>query len=326
MIRGKKSLIRNLRQRVFTATHNLVFESIAKIRCKSFSQLFLVWISLWATSSSRLGFAQEAPLADDTETSRGIALGEGLRATAASTSALAYNPANLPVGKLYHLEGFGSYLPDEGQYSLGAAVVDSMTSAVAAGFSLRGILDEGAQAHSGLDGRLGIGFPISEMVSVGVSGRYIKYRLHDDESGEDVTLTSGFTMDGAVRISVAEALQLAALAHNFIDKESALVPVLLGGSAVLQLDSALQLGSDVLFDMSTFDEAKVLIGGGIEYLTQVSMPLRAGYSFDAGRQAHSVTGGIGYVDDKVGLDLSLRQQVSGGDSTEIMAAFRFFVM
>src|SRR5262245_26555589 len=44
------------------------------------------------------------------ETARGIALGTGLRASSVSTSALAYSPAALSLGNLYHIEANIDYM------------------------------------------------------------------------------------------------------------------------------------------------------------------------------------------------------------------------
>src|ERR1700746_268807 len=44
------------------------------------------------------------PRAMNAETARGLALGTGSRASALSTSALAYNPAALVLGHIYHVE------------------------------------------------------------------------------------------------------------------------------------------------------------------------------------------------------------------------------
>jgi hypothetical protein len=66
--------------------------------------------------------AQESttlPPADDYETTRGMAMGLGARASAASTSALASNPANLALGRLYHVESVVGYVPQHTNFSFG---------------------------------------------------------------------------------------------------------------------------------------------------------------------------------------------------------------
>jgi hypothetical protein len=38
-----------------------------------------------------------------------------------------------------------------------------------------------------------------------------------------------------------------------------------------------------------------------------------------------VSGGVGYIDPKWGIELSLRRDVRGGEATEAMLGFRYFV-
>src|SRR5262245_40470103 len=71
------------------------------------------------------------------ETARGIALGTGLRASAISTSALAYSPAALALGNLYHIEANVEYLSGLNTVALGGAAVDSSTSKLGAGIAIR---------------------------------------------------------------------------------------------------------------------------------------------------------------------------------------------
>src|SRR6476620_4800205 len=64
------------------------------------------------------------PRAMAAETPRGIALGTGMRAAALSASALAYSPAALAFGHLYHIEGNVDYLGGYDTVALGGAVTD----------------------------------------------------------------------------------------------------------------------------------------------------------------------------------------------------------
>src|SRR5262249_32977134 len=80
---------------------------------------------------------EKCPVPMNDETARGLALGTGSRASALSTSALAYNPAALALGRLYHVEGSVDYIPQVHAVALGGAVVDSVTSKLGAGVGLR---------------------------------------------------------------------------------------------------------------------------------------------------------------------------------------------
>jgi hypothetical protein len=263
--------------------------------------------------------ATSCPLPINAESARGLALGTGLRASGVSTSALAYSPGAIAAGKLYHLEGNVDYLADPSTVALGGAAIDSSTSQVGAGLALRGFLS-GDDGFGGLDGRLALGLPISDAISIGLLGRYIDIEHKPSGSGAD-----GFTMDAGLRIVPTQGLQLDLTAQNFIDLDSPYVPTLLNASLAFAAGESLSLGIDVLTDMTSFDNAGVTVGGGIEFLAGQSLPLRAGYMLDVERELHVVSGGLGYTDNQMGLDLSLRQQVSGGDDTRIMGAIRYYV-
>lgn len=296
--------------------------------------VFLATVALLMTvTATRAGAQAEA---ETYETPRGIALGTGVRASTASTNALAYNSANLPQGGLYHIEALTGFEPKFNRWVLGAAVVDSMTSRLAMGASFRGILGDSNQGYAGFDGRLGIGFPFSEFLSIGVAGRYMSFVQEGTETvipaggGAPVVKNDGdvrarhFTMDGAIRLTPTEGFHVAALAYNFIEVQSELAPAQVGGAMSVAV-ADFTLGADALADLTTFSKAQLLAGGGVEYLAAGMVPLRLGYKYDTGRKLHAVGGGIGYVNPVVSIEVSVQQQVSGGDSTDVLASLRYFV-
>ena len=272
------------------------------------------------------------------ETARGIALGTGMRAASVSTSALAYSPGALALGNLYHIEANVDYMTAFETVALGAAAVDSSTSKIGAGIGLRGFLsgDDGYATDygydlNGLDGRLGVAFALSDAFSIGVLGRYINVST-ETEDNDDVELVEGFTMDASLRIVPTDGLQIDIGALNFIDLDKPYVPVMITGGIAIAAVESLSFGVDVLTDVSSFDNPQVTVGGGIEYLGGNSVPIRAGYSFDVARELHALGVGIGYTDQRIGLDLGVQQQLnkSGedprvGHETRILAAVRYYV-
>lgn len=286
-----------------------------------------------AEDCSEFSDETRCPKAAAFETARGLALGTGLRASSVSTSALAYSPGALSLGNLYHIEANLDYLAALNTVALGAAAVDSSTSKVGAGIALRGFLsgDEGYSTdagydYDGLDGHVGIALSLSDKFSIGVGARYIDLASErDDPDAPERELAQGFTMDAGMRIMPVNGLQLDFAALNFIDLDSAFVPVTLATGVAISAAEALSIGADVLLDMSTFDDPQVTVGGGIEYLGGNAVPIRAGYSFDVVRELHAVSAGIGYTDQRVGVDVGLRQEVSGGDDTRVMASVRYHV-
>ena len=254
-------------------------------------------------------------------------MGTGARATGLSTSALAYNPAALAVGRLYHVEGMVDYMADMKTVALGGTIVDSSTSRLAAGISFRGFVG-GQGGFGGIDGRVGLAFPVSDAISLGLSGRYINAeRKGDAVAALPASLRSveGFSLDASLRVAPIPMLMLYGGGYNLISLDSVYAPLTVGGGAGVALANVAVLGADVLVDMSSYDTAAVTAGGGVEFFAAHVVPIRAGYSFDAKRTQHTLTLGLGYTDRSVGLDLSLRQDLGGMGDTRVLGAFRFFV-
>jgi hypothetical protein len=183
------------------------------------------------------------------ETGRGLSLGSGMRASSISTSALAYNPSSMPFGRLYHMEAMADYSPNTDMLGIGAAVVDSLTSTLAAGISARALLSQGKGAPDGFDIRLGAGLPLSDAITVGVAGRYLKIdapealRGADNvEGGEGDPSAQGITLDAAIGIHPSDAVHLSLLGYNLINRHSAYAPVMAGGSLGFNLGDSVTLG------------------------------------------------------------------------------------
>ncbi|MDB4974004.1 MAG: hypothetical protein JWN48_2345 [Myxococcaceae bacterium] len=273
------------------------------------------------------------------ESARGIALGSGVRAAASSSQAQADNPANLVLGGVYHLEGFAAYDPTFKRVGVGGSVVDSMTSRVGAGASVRGLFgNNDAGDNGGYEGRVGLGIPLIEQLSIGVAGRYANFHVSDPHAYPERATAQGapedrsfklkhFTMDAAASLRPIPGLAISALAYNLVDTKSPLAPMLVGGSAAFSI-AGFTLGGDVLVDLNkqkVFDGPKLFVGGGIEYMASGIAPLRLGYAYDQGRDQSFVTGGLGFVDPRFGAQFSLRQSVGAQRETSLYLGLQYFV-
>ncbi|MET0344146.1 MAG: hypothetical protein ABW252_24235 [Polyangiales bacterium] len=273
------------------------------------------------------------------ESPRGMALGTGAIASSAGTQAQADNPANLPVGGQYQIESFLAYDPTFHRFGVGGSVADSVTSRLAAGASVRTVLgDNDAGKNKGWEGRVGLGFPIIEQLSIGIAARYASFTVADTRSvperapvdGEPIDQTfrlKGFTMDAALTLRPVPGLAISGLAYNIVNRKSPLAPLMVGGSAAFSVQG-LTLGADVLVDLNRhayWDDGKMIAGGGLEYLAGGAVPLRVGFRHDTGRDQSAVTGGLGYVDARFGFMFSLRQTVSNGKETSLLFAAQFFI-
>ncbi len=273
------------------------------------------------------------------ESPRGMALGSGVRAAAASTQAQAENPANLVLGGVYHIESFLAYDPTFKRFGVGGAVADSMTSRLAAGVSARGLFgDNDAGDNSGWEGRLSLAAPIGDFLSLGVAGRYSNLTVSDTHARPERPPLEGqppdrtfklkaFTLDAAVTLRPLPGLSIAALAYNLIDTDSPLAPRMVGGGVAFS-SGGLTIGGDLLVDLNDhglFSGPKLFAGGGLEYLAAGLAPLRIGYAYDQGRQQNFLTGGVGFVDPRVGVQFSLRQSLNRGSETSLFFGVQYFV-
>lgn len=239
----------------------------------------------------------------------------------------------MPLGRLYHMEAFADYSPNTDMLGLGAAVVDSLTSSLAAGISARALWAQGNNAADGFDIRIGAGLPLSDAITVGLSGRYLSIDAPEALRGADNVegdggdpSTAGITVDAAIGIHPAEGVHLSLLGYNLINRHSAYAPVMAGGSVGFNLGESFTLGGDFLVDFTTFQDRRTFIaGGGMEYLHDSTIPMRLGYMFDSGRDLHYVSAGVGYNDQKMGFEVGLQQGVAGTNDTRVLASLRYFV-
>jgi len=287
--------------------------------------------ALLAPSGARAQAAPLVPPADDYETTRAMGMGLGARASAASTSALGSNPANLALGRLYHVETVVGYVPQHTNFSFGAGILDSFSAPVALGVQYRYVLGNGQYGISGMDGRAGLAYAFSEAFSIGVAGRYHSFAREGQQEGDTRgPHAEGVNVDVSLRLTPIPGLHIAAIGQNLIEYGTPYVARLAGGSLSYTFENVFTIAIDGFADLSTFRDAsnnirpEMLIGGAAEVFTG-EVPIRAGYFYDSGRGIHYVTAGVGYVRPEFGVDIGWRQQVAGDDDPWLTLSFRYFV-
>lgn len=296
-----------------------------------------LWLALEASASAQVVVpatpAEAGPrqpmLIDSMETARGMAMGLGARASATSTSGVAYNPAGMSIGRLYHVESSVVYEPQNGRFATNGALADSYSGPVNMGVSFRYVHGNGSTGHGGYDGRISLGLPLGDHFAIGATGRYVSFWREGQEDAPP--FAEQVNLDAAIRVSPLPGFHIAALGYNLIDVGSSLVPLQVGGSVSYTIDSVFTLAFDGLADLSTWHDAngnivpQALFGGAAELFTG-EVPIRAGWMFDTGRDLHYVTAGVGWMNTELGLDIAVRQQVTGTDfDTWLLASFRYLV-
>lgn len=267
---------------------------------------------------------------------RALAMAGAQQAFGGSTIAIFSNPANLPLMKVYHLEGLATFSPEARRQSYGGAVVDSSTSRLAGGFGgTWSTMDPDGIGRKWVDLRLGLAYPIADRLSIGLTGRYLRVTQSTSAGPFGSSLPSGgtsddplfsqFTFDAGAAFSVTEHIRIGVTGKNLTATNSAIAPLLAGGG-IGYSNQVFTIEADALVDFTTFGNARPRAMLGAEYLVADHVPLRLGYRYDDGMRVHAVSAGLGYVDRKFSIELGGRRDIVGDHpSTMLTLGLRFFI-
>lgn len=272
----------------------------------------------------------------ETETARIAALGGGLRALGSSTSALFQNPANMAVTRVYHVTALGQIWPQASRQSYGAAAVDSIVSSTGIAGGLGGTWNQ--QDPDGTDRqyndiRVGLAMPFGETFFVGATGRMLSLSQNGPGplgtsrvSGglRDERIVQAFTFDVGATLKPVPELALAVVGHNLTNTAEAFLPLMVGGG-VGYGTREFGLEANVVLDTTTWGHTTARWMGGGEVLLGESVALRAGYRFDTGLDAHSVSGGAAYIDQRFSVDAAVRQTLGEYSATAIVFGFTLHI-
>lgn len=272
----------------------------------------------------------------DIQNARPLALGGGSRAFCPSNASLYLNPAGMAVARLYHVEtmyGYG-YAENANTHVAGGSVVDSVTAPVAMGLSFNYVgFDPDGIDRTEYDVRLSAAYYIARLLSIGLSLKYV----YANQEGYGHLTTNLFvpngdeqlntvTIDVGTTLTIGQVFSAAVVGYNLTNTGSQHAPLSLGIGLGLTI-SAFVVVADVLLDFTSAEDLMVRAMGGAEYLVNDNWPIRLGYRWDQLMDTHAVTGGFGYVSQRFGVELSLRQEVSSPDDqldTNLVVAIRYF--
>lgn len=265
---------------------------------------------------------------------RSVAMAGANQVWGGSTTAVFVNPANLPLYRVYHLEGLATIGPEARRQSYGGAVVDSSTSRLAGGFggSWSGLDPDGVK-RQWTDLRLALAYPLGDRFSVGATGRYFRasqatasgpFGPSYASDGKSL-LRNEFTFDAGAAVAITDQLRLAISGRNLTAPGTALMPVVLAGGLGWS-NQTVTAEANSLVDFTTFGSARMRMSAGGEVLAIDHVPLRAGYRYDAGTKTHAVGLGAGYVDRRFSVELGGRRDVAADHpATLISIGLRFFI-
>jgi hypothetical protein len=267
---------------------------------------------------------------------RSVGMAGALQVWGGSTTAVFVNPANLPLYRVYHIEGLAAFGPEARRQSYGGAVVDSSTSRLAGGFGgTWSQMDPDGIRRQWTDLRLALAYPLGDRFHLGATGRFLRVNqgvtrgplgasLASDGTSTE-PLFSQFTFDAGAAIAVTEGLRVAVSGRNLTAPGTGLMPLGVAGG-VGWSNQTVTVEADTLVDFTTFGSARAraMIGG--EVLLADRVPLRAGYRYDAGTKTHAVALGAGYVERRFSIEVGARRDVvADNPATTIAVGLRIFI-
>lgn len=291
--------------------------------------------------AARAAHAEPSPLppevgwnGGDVETGRTVAMGGASRALGPDISGLHLNPASMAASRVYHLAALAQIWPEARRQTYGAAAVDSVTSRVAGGLSGSYTQqDPDGLKRKATDVRLALAFPASDKLFIGATGKYLKLRQdglgplgssYASGGHKNDTIVSGFTFDAGITAHPTNMLWIGLVGTNLTNAGDGFRPLGLGGGIGVAT-SDFTIEGDVAADFTTFDKTKLKYMGGAELLAADRFPIRAGYRYEEGLKSHALSGGVGYLDQSWGIELSVRRVVSPFDSTTVVIGLQYFL-
>ena len=271
----------------------------------------------------------------EVQTPRAVAMAGAQNALGTSTTSLFLNPANLPVARVYHFEGFAAISPEARRQSYGGAVADSSTNRIAGGFGgTWSTMDPDGIKRTWTDLHLGLAYPLGDKFSLGATGRYLRVgqavssgpfgaSLASDGTRGD-PLFNTFTFDVGATVIPVQQLRIGVVGHNLTNPGSGLAPTLLAGGVGFTQD-IFSIEGDAMVDFTTWQKARgrYMVGG--EIFVANHFPIRLGYRYDDGQRTHALSAGLGYIDRKFSFELSARRDVaSDRPATMLVAGLRYF--
>ena len=307
-----------------------------------------------------------AEAALDLQGTRSLGMGGALRAAPAGESAMLLNPAGLRLTNAYMIFGLYQFRVSDSASLVNTSLMDSTTSALAAGvfysFSHASpsrhvpykpndplLLQETIETH---ETGLSLAYVLFSRLYVGLTAKYVHYdlkqiympynTLKDTDppipTADDVSIDT-FTIDVGAILQLFDGLHIGVVGYNLIpvqyDKlvnnvptrvNSDTFPLSMGLGISYLFSQRLLAEFDAVLDFTTEETITSSFHGGAELYLGDMFALRGGVIFDTKADNTYVTGGLGFVYKKIGLDFGMRQMVDGGAETLIAFSIRMFLM
>jgi hypothetical protein len=235
---------------------------------------------------------------------RATAMGGAHAAIATGNDALTVNPAGISQQRRYHIEVDGLWDPHFPAQALILSVADTTSTAVGTGLLF-------ARWGSGQPEGRGEGWYGAFAYSYAVGGRYLvggetKYYRFATPDG----LVRQFAQDIGILVR-SGSLAYAAVVQNISTSAVPGFPLTTTGAVAWGSDASWHLAIDYKADLSDTQNVKHRGSGGLEFLVGESIALRGGVTWDATHDLWWVSGGVGLLTDKAGVQFVMRRRVNG---------------
>jgi len=281
---------------------------------------------------------------------RSMGMGGANRAIVTGNDAIYLNPAGMSQGKKYSLEGNYQYDIGRETHAPGASIVDSVTSAMAAGVAYGYVSGKKTLRTNALDGsvlsnvvdrsgnivHLGISMPLGKNTSIGVAGKYM------DISYGGRSAINAIGVDAGLLYRVSPMIALAVTGYGLTNTGSAEAPRALGFGVAVGPPATFQLAVDWVVDFTSaqYNESfapsqrvagtKHQVFAGMELIFAKSFSLRAGYFHDRATRLepdNAFTVGFGYfsMKNRLGIQVAFQQRFLNTEERTLVGGFILYI-
>ena len=261
---------------------------------------------------------------------RSIGMGETMRGSAHGGLAVSLNPAGLALSRQLVFEGSYGFRPEDSASRVMVSACDATVPMPGCFyyhyFSASPELNGAEASRRSHEAGTLFARQISDIAFAGINVKYFDYR--SELAGDDDA--SGFALDIGTVVRASDAVELGLVGYNVVSEDASQYPRGVGSGISARPTSQLAFGLDGVWNLDADEGAGGgRYGLGTEYFFttadgQTGIPLRLGGVWDAGQGDRFVTGGAGYVTERVGIDAGARYQVSGGDELMLLVSLRLF--
>jgi hypothetical protein len=261
---------------------------------------------------------------------RSVGMGESLRAAATGALAPLLNPAGVALTKSYVFEGSYGFRPEDRSHVQAVSLCDSVTTSMAACLSYDHISSSpedtlGTGDRTSHRFALTTALPLSDAIFIGITQKYV---IYNDKLMMDPVVEhekKGYLLDVGLTIKVMETINLGIAGYNLIGADDGPFARAMGGGLAWNVAQSLLVAADARYN---FGNDTTRVGGGLEYFFSSGdgqgLPIRLGYVYDSDGKVSAITGGLGFVSPRIGLDLGMRKAVANGDELMMQASLRLF--